>query len=73
MPKKNSKISIMLDQDTHCLLKVLAKQKGQSLSHLEKKLIFEALDLFEDKVLSAIAEERDTENAKKIPFEKIFT
>ena len=66
MPPTHPRITITLDNNTNMLLKDLARQKNKSVSHLAKELILEALDLYEDKVLSAIAESRDTKDAKKI-------
>lgn len=72
MSTKSPRINISLDTDTNMLLKNLAEMKNQSVSALAKSLIFEALELHEDRVLSAIAEERDQEDAKRLKFEDVF-
>lgn len=72
MPTANPRINITLDENTNMLLKDLARQKNKSVSNLAKELILEALELYEDKVLSAIAESRDTKGAKRIKYEDVL-
>jgi len=66
---KNPQINITFEEDTVNLLGSLAKQEEKTVSDLVKELILEALSRREDMVLSAIAESRDTQNAKKISHE----
>ena len=66
MPTKNPRINITLEKATAGFLVHLAHQEHKSVSSLAKELILEALERREDMVLSAIAEIRDTDNAKKI-------
>lgn len=66
---KNPQINITFEEDTVNLLGSLAKQEAKTVSDLVKELILEALSRREDMVLSAIAENRDTENAKMVSHE----
>ena len=66
MPTKNPRINITLEESTANLIASLAKQEHVSTSNLAKQLILEALERREDKMLSAIAETRDTKNAKRV-------
>ena len=69
MSMKNPRINVTFEEDTADLLSVLAKQEEKTVSNLVKELILEALSRREDMVLSAIAESRDTQHAKKIDHE----
>jgi len=71
MPTANPRINVTLDENTNMLLKALAKQKDQSISNLAKELILEALELHDDRVLSEIAESRDTKDAKRLKYEDV--
>lgn len=66
MPTSNPRINITLDQTLMDSITSLAKREQKSASNLAKELIIEALERREDKVFSAIAESRDTKNAKKV-------
>ncbi len=66
MPTKNPRINITFEEATAHLITSLAKQERKSISNLAKELILEALDRREDMVLSAIAEARDTAQAKRV-------
>lgn len=66
MPTKNPRVNITFEEATAELLVDLAEQENKSVSSLAKELILEALERREDMVLSALAEARDKENAKKI-------
>ena len=66
---KNPRINLTFEEDTASLLSLLAKQEEKTVSNLVKELILEALSRREDMVLSAIAEARDTQHAKKIDHE----
>lgn len=63
---KTPHINITFEENTVDLLNSLAKQEDKTISNLIKELVFEALDRREDMILSAIAESRDTQHAKKI-------
>lgn len=69
MSMKNPRINVTFEEDTANLLSSLAKQKEKTVPNLVKELILEALSRREDMVLSAIAESRDTQHAKKIDHE----
>ena len=69
MSMKNPQINITFEENTVDLLSSLAKQEDKTVPNLVKELILEALDRREDMVLSAIAESRDTQHAKKIDHE----
>lgn len=66
MPTKNPRINITFEEATALLLVQLAKQNHQSVSSMAKELILEALERREDLVLSAIAEARDSKDAKRL-------
>lgn len=66
MPTKNPRINITFEETTAGLLAHLANQEHKSVASLAKELILEALERREDMVLSAIAEIRDSEKAKKV-------
>lgn len=60
MPTKNPRINVALERPIHSLIEKLAQQRGLSLSMVTRDLIRDALEIHEDAVLSAIAEERKT-------------
>lgn len=66
MPTKNPRINITLEESTAGLLLSLAEHEHKSVSSLAKELVLEALERREDRILSAIAEVRDTSKAKRI-------
>jgi len=72
MPTKNPRVNITFEEATVRLLTNLAKQEEKSLSSLAKELILEALERREDKILSEIAEERDTKKAKKVKHKDVW-
>jgi hypothetical protein len=55
-----------LEESTAGLLASLAEHEHKSISSLAKELVLEALERREDMTLSAIAEIRDTINAKRV-------
>ncbi len=59
MPTKNPRINVALEKPIYSLIEKLAQQRGLSLSMVTRDLICEALEIHEDSVLSAIAEERE--------------
>jgi hypothetical protein len=66
MPATNPRINITLEPSVMNAVKSLAEQEQKSVSSISKELILEALERREDSVLSAIAESRDSKNAKKV-------
>jgi hypothetical protein len=66
MPTKHPRINITLPESTAGILADLAEQENISIASVAKELILEALERREDKVLSALAETRDTKTAKRI-------
>jgi len=72
MPTKNPRINISFEEATVGLLSYLAKQEHKSVSSFAKELILEALERREDRVLSAIAERRDVENAKTVKHDDVW-
>ena len=60
MPTKNPRINVALEKPLYSLIEKLAEQRGLSLSMVTRELIREALEIHEDAVLSAIAEERES-------------
>jgi hypothetical protein len=72
MPTKNPRVNITFEETTACLLAQLANQEHKSVSSLAKELILEALERREDMVLSAIAEIRDRERAKKVKHDDVW-
>ncbi len=64
--QKNPRINITLEKALITLLDAQAKLEHKSVASLAKELILEALERREDMVLSALAEVRDTKNAKRI-------
>lgn len=72
MPTHNPRINVTFDAATAGVLADMAVLEHKSLSNLAKELILEALDRREDKVLSAIAEHRDTTKAKRIKHDDVW-
>lgn len=72
MSIKNQKFDIAFEQDTFKILGSMAKQERKTVSDLVKELILEALSRREDMVLSAIAESRDTQDAKRVGHEDVW-
>ncbi len=72
MPTSNPRINITLEQETAGMLALLAKQEEKSVSRLAKELILEALERREDKLLSALADERDTDQAKRVKHQDVW-
>ncbi len=69
MPTKNPRINITFEESTAGLLSYLADQENKSVSSLAKELIMDALERREDMVLSAIAEDRDNSESRKVKHE----
>jgi len=66
MPTKNPRVSIPLEPHMMEIVVSLAKQEEKSVAGFAKELLLEALERREDKVLSAIADERDNKKSKKV-------
>jgi uncharacterized protein (DUF1778 family) len=65
MPTKNPRINVALEKPIYSLIEKLAEQRGLSLSMVTRDLIREALEIHEDAVLSAVAEDRETTLAER--------
>ena len=72
MPTKNPRINITFEETAAELLTTMAKQENKSVSSMAKELILEALERREDVVLSAIAQVRDIESAKKVKHDDVW-
>lgn len=72
MSIENPIVMVALEETTIEVLVKLAQQENKSISSLAQELILEALEQREDKVLSAIAEMRDTQDIKKIKHDNVW-
>ncbi len=72
MAIKNSRFNVDFADDAADLLSTLAKQEHKTVSLFIQELVFEALYHREDMVLSAIAEFRDTKDAKVVDHEDVW-
>ncbi len=72
MPTKHPRINVTLESATAKLLSRIAKKEQRSVASLTRELIMEAIECREDIALSAIAELRDIEKAKKIKHEDVW-
>jgi hypothetical protein len=59
MPAKNPRINIVLEEPLYKVIARLAQDDHVSLSLKARDLIREALELYEDRLLSSIAEARE--------------
>ena len=59
MPVKNPRINVVLEKPLYHTIERLANKDGVSLSLKVRDLVKEALEIQEDMVLSAFAEERE--------------
>jgi hypothetical protein len=66
MPTKSPRINITFEHATAALLATLARHEHKSMSSITKELVLEALERREDKVLSSIAETRDTNSTRTV-------
>lgn len=69
MATLHPRLNITFDPEKAAILADLAKRNHQSISAVAKELILEALERREDMALSALAEQRDSENQKKVAHE----
>jgi hypothetical protein len=72
MPTSNPRINITLEKSLAILLEQQAKHEHKSVASIAKELILEALERREDMALSAIAEIRDVDKAKRIKHEDVW-
>ena len=72
MPTTNPRINITLDESHASELNLLAQRENKSMSLLARELIFEALERREDMMLSTLASERDTKNAKRVKHKDVW-
>jgi hypothetical protein len=72
MPTQNPRINITVDESIASLLASLADQEHTSISNITKELVLEALERREDIALSAIANIRDTKQAKRIKHSDVW-
>ena len=72
MPTSKKRINVTLSDELDHFLGVLAKQDDVPKATKAVKLIEIALELEEDRVLSKIAEERDTKDAKYVSHEEAW-
>lgn len=59
-------------EDLYSALESLAERDGKSVSFKAVELVQMAIEINEDDVLNAIAEERDTDNAKFISHDEAW-
>lgn len=59
MPTKNPRVNVVLDNDLYRTVHELAQHQGISMSLFMRDLVKEAVEVREDRALTAIAEERD--------------
>ena len=59
MPTKNPRINVSVEKSIYSIIEILAKEKGVSISMVTRDLIKEALEINEDVLLAAFADERE--------------
>ena len=59
MPTKNPIINVSVEKSIYSIIETLAKEKGVSISMVTRDLIKETLEINEDVLLAAFAEERE--------------
>ena len=72
MPTLKKRINITLKDDLAEMLAQLAKLDKVPQATKAAELLEEALELEEDRILDAIANEREAKGGKLIPFEKVW-
>ncbi len=60
MPTKYPRINVALEKPIYSLIQNIARERGLSMSMVNRDLIREALEIHEDAALSKFAEERDS-------------
>ena len=66
MPTKNPRINITFEESVAGVLAKLAEQENKSVAALVRELALEALETREDMYLSRVAEQADTESARRV-------
>ncbi|GFO56508.1 hypothetical protein GMSM_35150 [Geomonas sp. Red276] len=61
MPAKNPRINVVLERPLYNAVQELAEDEGISMSMLMRDLVREAMEIREDRMLAAIAAEREAE------------
>ena len=59
MPTKNARVNVVLEKPLYAAVDEIAKRQGLSKSMVARDLIREAIELREDLVLAAFAENRE--------------
>lgn len=59
MPAKNPRINVVLEKPLYETIRRMAKRNGESLSEEIRDLVREAVETYEDRVLSKVAERRE--------------
>ena len=72
MPTTKARLNITLSKELEEALRLLAKRDNVPQATKAVELFEEALELEEDRVWEAIANEREAKGGKLIPFEKLW-
>ncbi|MFH1821787.1 MAG: toxin-antitoxin system, antitoxin component [Methanobacteriota archaeon] len=72
MPTLKKRINLSVPEDIEKALTLLAKRDRVPVTTKTMELLEEALEIEEDRVLLAIAEEREAMGGELIPFEKVW-
>ncbi len=74
MPTQNPRINVVLDDYLYKKIQLLAEKESVSLSSKVRDLLREALEIREDIVLSAFAEERENSlrEKKTLPHDEVW-
>jgi transcriptional antiterminator Rof (Rho-off) len=74
MPARNPRLNVVLERPLYEALERLARRDGTSLSLKARDLLREALESYEDLVLSEMAEERDAtfDRARALAHDQVF-
>lgn len=72
MPTQKKRINMTPSEDLYNTLEALAERDGKSVSFKAVELVQMAIEIDEDDILNAIAEERDTDDAKFISHDEAW-
>ena len=73
MAAKNPRLSIVIEPSVYKLIKQLAKNEETTISKKAKSLLMEALELYEDFSLSALANQRENSlKGELVPHEDVW-
>lgn len=72
MPTKNPRLNVVLESVVLKALADIAKHQDKSMSVVAQDLIVEALELHEDRLLSALAMKRELASKKTISHDKAW-